>query len=311
MPGRRSWTPHQSSKRSALRRFARSPPPFSRRRPRAPPPDGLAAANPAPDRRFRNLRTARFARRTRRKLPKSRDSSHRHNFACAITPGSTDLLHEIANLKARTSGTPFAFWRGSIQRTALWRFGVPSASTRDAREGGSMQQVNKVRMLIVISLAVVASASCSRSPEAQKTRHLERGEKFFARKDYKDAIIEYRNVLRIEPANAMAIRRLGLAHYQTGQFRDAFPYLSKATELEPQDEDIRLKLGTILLVARRPDDAHAQASAILDRDGKNFEAVLLLVDSARQPAEVDAALKRLEDERITFQDRPKYHIALG
>jgi tetratricopeptide (TPR) repeat protein len=174
-----------------------------------------------------------------------------------------------------------------------------------------MQRFNKARVLLLVVIAAVAGTSCSRSPEAQKARHLERGEKFFARKDYKDAIIEYRNVLRIEPTNAVAIRRLGLAHYQTGQFRDAFPYLRKATELTPQDEDVRLKLGTILLVAQRPDDARAQATAVLDRDAKNFEGLILLVDSARKPAEIDAALKRLEDERITFQDRPKYHIALG
>src|ERR671925_778431 len=118
-----------------------------------------------------------------------------------------------------------------------------------------MQRFNKARVLMLVVIAVVASTSCSRSPEAQKARHLERGEKFFARKDYKDAIIEYRNVLRLDPNNALAIRRLGLAHYETGQLRDAVPFLRKATELDAQDRDVRLKLGTIMLVAQRPDDA--------------------------------------------------------
>ena len=58
------------------------------------------------------------------------------------------------------------------------------------------------RLWMVLLLAgLVAAAGCARSPEAQKARHLERGDKYFAREQYQEAIIEYRNVLRIEPAD--------------------------------------------------------------------------------------------------------------
>ena len=50
-------------------------------------------------------------------------------------------------------------------------------------------------------------------------------------------------MLRIEPSNAVAIRNLGLAHYQAGELNDAFPFLHKAAELEPKNEDVRLKLA--------------------------------------------------------------------
>jgi len=119
-------------------------------------------------------------------------------------------------------------------------------------------------VVLIAGLGVAVGAGCARSPEAKKARHLERGDKFLARKDYKDAVIEYRNVLRIEPSNAVAIRNLGLAHYQAGELNDAFPFLHKAAELEPKNEDVRLKLATVYLVARRPDDARTHATKVLD-----------------------------------------------
>ena len=172
-------------------------------------------------------------------------------------------------------------------------------------------RLNAASALALAVIALVGSLGCSRSPEAAKARHLERGEKYFAKKDYKDAILEYRNVLRIEPTNAVAIQRLGVAHYQTGALRDAFPFLTKATELEPQNPDVRLKLGTIYLVGNRPDDARSHANAVLDRDAKNFDALLLLADSARTPGDIDNALARLETARPGVEDRPKFHLALG
>src|SRR5215470_6145342 len=83
--------------------------------------------------------------------------------------------------------------------------------------------------LLIIGLLVVAG--CSRSPEAQKARHLERGDKYVAREQLREAILEYQNVLRIDPTNARATRQLGLAHYRLGELAQAFRYLLKAQEL--------------------------------------------------------------------------------
>ena len=102
--------------------------------------------------------------------------------------------------------------------------------TEALREDRPMSRLTTLATLVLVAACLVVSAGCSRSPEAKKARHLERGEKFLARKAYKDAVIEYRNVLRLEPANAVAIRNIGLAHYQAGELQDAFPYLRKATE---------------------------------------------------------------------------------
>ena len=44
---------------------------------------------------------------------------------------------------------------------------------------------------LVIILGMVVAVGCSRSPEAKKARHLERGDRFFSQQQYREAIIEY------------------------------------------------------------------------------------------------------------------------
>src|SRR6266702_3933730 len=92
--------------------------------------------------------------------------------------------------------------------------------------------------VILLVVGLVVAASCARSPEAQKARHLERGDKYAAREQYREAIIEYRNVLRYDGANVRAMRQLGVAHYTLGEPAQAYRYLLKAQELAPGDLEV-------------------------------------------------------------------------
>src|SRR5437870_4181736 len=118
----------------------------------------------------------------------------------------------------------------------------------ESSEVTPMVRLARICIILLLSVFVVATG-CARSPDAKKARHLERGDKYFSRAQYREAVIEYANVLQVDRANPRAIRQLALAHYQLGQMGQAFPYLVKAQELDPGDADIRLKLGGMYLVA--------------------------------------------------------------
>src|SRR3989454_5843068 len=174
-----------------------------------------------------------------------------------------------------------------------------------------MNMGHAAKACILLLVGVTLMAGCARSPEAKKARHLERGDKYFSKAQYREALIEYANVLQLDQANARAIRQLALAHYQLGQVGQAFPYLVKAQELDPGDADIRLKLGSIYLVARQPATARQQVTGILAKDPKNLEALLLWAGAAITPQEVDAAIRRLDESQADHGDKARLHIALA
>ena len=161
--------------------------------------------------------------------------------------------------------------------------------------------------LVVLLLAV----GCARSPEAKKARFLERGDRYFQKEQYREAIIDYRNALRIDGKNAQAMRQLGLAHYQLGQLGQAYSFLLKAQELEPDNSTVALRLATLYLAGGRTDDARAQADRILQKDPKNLEALLVSAGAAKTPTELDAAIGRLQAVRADYDSQAKYHQGLA
>lgn len=165
--------------------------------------------------------------------------------------------------------------------------------------------------MALLVVLVVLSVGCARSPEAKKARYLERGDRYFKQEQYREAIIEYRNALRIENTNGQAIRQLGLAHYQLGQLAQSFRYLLRAYELEPENTPLAVKLAAIYLIAGKPEDARAATARILEREPENLEALIISSGAATTPAEMDAAIRRFDTLRAHFDSQARYHLALA
>jgi tetratricopeptide (TPR) repeat protein len=173
-----------------------------------------------------------------------------------------------------------------------------------------MWKTTRVASLVLL-VAFVGVIGCTRSPEASKARHLSRADGYFEGQKYPAATIEYMNVLRIEPGNAHAITRAGIAYFETGQLGPAFPLLLKAKELDPQNVEVRRRLGSVYLLARRAEEARAEAGAILERDPRHFDGLLLSAATAGTPDEIDVAIRRLESFRNVYGDRAKLYGSLG
>ena len=104
---------------------------------------------------------------------------------------------------------------------------------------------------VTVGVGVIAIVTgCNRSPAEKKARHIQRGDQYYSEQRYREAVLEYRNALRIDTENAHAIQRLGLSYYQLGELGPSFPFLLKTKELVPDDIESRLKLGTMYLAGR-------------------------------------------------------------
>src|SRR5262252_2596154 len=166
-------------------------------------------------------------------------------------------------------------------------------------------------LVLSLVMGLVAPVGCSRSPEAKKARHLERGDRYFAQKQYEDAVIEYQRAIRIDAKDTRAMTRVGLSLYELGAPAQAFQYLVKALELDPDNAEVRLKLGTIFLQARQLEKAWEQATLVLEKDPKALDGLVLLANAANSPERVDAAIRRVEGLRTDLASSAKLYLALG
>ena len=165
-------------------------------------------------------------------------------------------------------------------------------------------RTNLRRILAAVLVAAIVSG-CSR--EGKISSLLERANKYFKAGEYDDAGIEYLNVLRLDPQNAIAIQQLGNIWFEEGAPVRALPFLVKTKELAPKDLGARTKLAMAMMTLGDESNARKEALAILDGDPTNDDCITLLADTARTSEEFKETAQRLQ--KFNGSDKPSYWLA--
>ena len=131
---------------------------------------------------------------------------------------------------------------------------------------------------IGILITLIVGGCNQLSPESKKAKHLERGQSYFDKGQYSEALIEYKNVVQLDPKAADAHYRLALTHLKLGgttNLQGAFAELSRTVELDKTNRDAQLKLGELYLLGNEPAKAREQADIVLVAAPQNTEGLIL------------------------------------
>jgi tetratricopeptide (TPR) repeat protein len=88
--------------------------------------------------------------------------------------------------------------------------------------------------------------------------HEKRGDSFFARKLYEDAIIEYKKAIGLDRYNASTLNRLGLVYHQSQKLVEAERYYREAYKQNPYFLEVLNNIGTVEYARQRYDNALEQ-----------------------------------------------------
>ena len=119
----------------------------------------------------------------------------------------------------------------------------------------------------------------SADPHAKKTAYIEKAEAYSKDGKYAEAVIELKNAVQIDPNDAVAQYRLGLAYLNLGKQEnvpDALKAFESSIKNDPMQTGAQLRLGELYLAGGQPGKAQERAEAVLQNDAKNVEAHLLL-----------------------------------
>src|SRR5688500_10021780 len=140
--------------------------------------------------------------------------------------------------------------------------------------------------------------SACNNPEARKLEHVQRGDKYAAEKRDDFAVIEYASAVKLDPKFGEARLKLAETHERMNNIRAAFPEYIRAADALPDHREAQIKATQVLLMTGRFDDAKARAAALLAKDPKDVEVLLLhanamaaLRDPAGALSEIEEALK--------------------
>lgn len=138
-----------------------------------------------------------------------------------------------------------------------------------------MNNANRSLLSVLMIAALLGAAGCSR--EAKRDRHFGRAEKYFASEQYEKAIIEYRNVLRLDPTNRTALLRVARIFFEQGSPVQAMQAMQAADpHLESDDPALRCRLAEFRLATGDTVRGRNELLDLLAQSPTNSDALRLL-----------------------------------
>jgi tetratricopeptide (TPR) repeat protein len=130
----------------------------------------------------------------------------------------------------------------------------------------------------IIWIALTVGGCDWSSPESKKAHYLQQGQAYFNKGQYSEALLEFKNVVQLDPKDAATHYHLALTYLKLGgttNLQDAFAELSRTVELDKTNRDAQLKLGELFLLGNEPAKAREQADMVLASAPQSTEGLIL------------------------------------
>jgi tetratricopeptide (TPR) repeat protein len=168
------------------------------------------------------------------------------------------------------------------------------------------------RLLAIGFLLVsLANSGCSKDPEVAKREFLQSGDRYAAEGRHAEAVIEYRNALQQDPTFGAAQARLAESYWALNDRANGAPAFVRAADLLPDDIDVQIRAGNILLVERRFEDAINRAERVLAVQPSHAGALVLRANGLAGLSRLEEAVADIEQAVRTDPDRPEIYGTLG
>lgn len=129
--------------------------------------------------------------------------------------------------------------------------------------------------------------------------------------DVDRAIFHYKEAVRIYPKYVTALRNLGIALYNKGNYEEAVLYFTRALKIDPQKIDIRMDLANIFFLQGKHEKAITQYKEILKTDSKNANAHYNLALMLSDQKKIDQAESHYREALKINPKHEKAHYNLG
>src|SRR4051812_24637207 len=129
------------------------------------------------------------------------------------------------------------------------------------------------RVLASLLLVLCFTVGCNSDPNVAKQKYVDRGNRYYDRAKYKEALIMYKNALRKDMRYGEAYYRSALAEIKMQRFGEAARDLQRAVELQPDNLDaytrlINIYLNAYLGTASRPKAYVTELQGLRDKLAK-------------------------------------------
>src|SRR5262245_16754135 len=131
-------------------------------------------------------------------------------------------------------------------------------------------------VLSMFTLLALGAGACRADPEVVKREYLKSGDAFVAARQFREAVVQYRNALQQDPRFGEARLKLADTYAQLGEAGRAVREYSRAADLLTDNVDAQMKAAGALMSAQQFEEARVRARRALQLEPKNANAQILL-----------------------------------
>ncbi|MEM7413209.1 MAG: tetratricopeptide repeat protein [Myxococcota bacterium] len=154
--------------------------------------------------------------------------------------------------------------------------------------------VSDLRVLVLGLLGLVLLAGACGSDESALADHFDRGEEYRENEQWEEAIIEYKNVLQIDPNHGGAHFGLSQSFLSSGKTAEGFWELREAVRTDPGNHEAAVQFGQLSVYAGELEEALERANAVIAAEPNNEKAWLVKGQAHEGLEQRDEALAAFE-----------------
>lgn len=152
-----------------------------------------------------------------------------------------------------------------------------------------------IGVVAAVGIATALYFQFGGSPEAKRDRFLKKARDYISQAKVKEAVIEFRNALKADPASADGHHELGLALLKIGDYGNAFREFRRASDLKPDMMQARYQLANLYVLNGDAARAKEQLDKIQQHDHDTVEGRYIAAKIALVEKDPDKAINELEE----------------
>lgn len=110
-----------------------------------------------------------------------------------------------------------------------------------------MNRSSLFRLVLALGCLPVFLTACSRDPNVRKQKYFESGQRFFAKGEYREAVIEFRNATEVDSGFTAAHYQLAQTYLKLQDWPHAFNELSRTLDLQPDNYKAQIDIANLLI----------------------------------------------------------------
>ena len=166
-------------------------------------------------------------------------------------------------------------------------------------------------VVLPVFLLLIFTAGCNRDPNVRKQKYLDSGKRYEKEGKFREAAIQVSNALKVDRNFSDAHYEMAKIYIKMGSIKEGYSELLRTIDLSPSNLPARIDLGSIYLMANKPDLTDEQAKAVLALDANNADAYALLSAIAARKGDRAGALANIQHALALNPNQASFHTTLA